>query len=135
MIKTLFSIFLILHGMVHLLYLGQSRRFFELQPGLAWPDGSWAFVRWVGNDALRWLASLALALAAFGFVAGGLGLLLTQPWWQPVVIGAVVLPTLLYVLFWDGTGQRLPDQGAIGILLNLALAVVILILPRFGFAL
>lgn len=37
------GIFLILHALVHLLYAGQSRRFFELRPGMTWPDGSWAF--------------------------------------------------------------------------------------------
>ena len=40
MLKIFFAVFLILHGLVHLLYLGQSAGTFELQPGLNWPDGS-----------------------------------------------------------------------------------------------
>ena len=52
------GIFLILHGLVHLLYFGQSQRYFELQPGLAWPNGSWVFSRWLGDDPARWLASI-----------------------------------------------------------------------------
>jgi hypothetical protein len=42
------GLFLILHGLVHLLYLGQSARLFELRSGMVWPDHSWAFA---------WLAS------------------------------------------------------------------------------
>ena len=34
MLTILFGIFLILHGLVHLLYAGQSSRLFELQPGM-----------------------------------------------------------------------------------------------------
>jgi len=31
------GIFFILHGLVHLLYAGQSLRLFELRPGMTWP--------------------------------------------------------------------------------------------------
>jgi hypothetical protein len=39
MLRLAFSVFIVLHGLVYLLYFGQSRKFFELQPGLLWPDG------------------------------------------------------------------------------------------------
>jgi hypothetical protein len=42
------GIFLVLHGLVHLLYFGQSARYFELKPGMTWPDGAWAFSRLLG---------------------------------------------------------------------------------------
>ncbi len=37
------GVFLILHGLVHLLYAGQALRYFELRPGMTWPDASWLF--------------------------------------------------------------------------------------------
>ena len=40
MLRFILSVFIVLHGLVHLLYFGQSRRLFELQPGMAWPE-SW----------------------------------------------------------------------------------------------
>jgi hypothetical protein len=40
-----------------------------------------------------------------------------QPGWLPSVIGAAALPAVLFVLFWDGHMQKLPDKGAIGILI------------------
>jgi hypothetical protein len=43
MIRLIIGIFLLLHGLVHLLYFGQSARYFDLRPEMIWPDGSWAF--------------------------------------------------------------------------------------------
>lgn len=69
------GIFFVLHGLVHLLYAGQSRRAFELRPNMTWPDGSWLFSPFLGDEAVRWLASVSLALAALGFAASGVELL------------------------------------------------------------
>jgi hypothetical protein len=132
---SLISIFLALHGLVHLLYLGQSRRLFELQDGMVWPDGSWAFSKLLGDGATRWLATIACGLAAVGFVAGGVGILARQPWWRPAVVGASALSSVAFILFWNGKMQRLDNQGGIGLLINLAILVAVLILrwPNFGF--
>jgi len=125
--SIIFGVFLVLHGLVHLLYFGQSQRFFELQPGLLWPDGSWAFARLLGEAGTRSLTSAACVLAAVVFAAGGIGLLFKQAWWAPIAIGAGALSTVLYVLLWDGQLQRLPDKGAVGILINIAIVVVALV--------
>ena len=82
------GIFLILHGLVHLLYFGQSARLFELQPGMTWPDESWIFTRLFGNRATRVLASAACVLAAIGFVSVSVGLFTRQDWWRPMVVGS-----------------------------------------------
>jgi hypothetical protein len=135
MLRFLVGAFMVLHGLVHLLYVGQSRRLFEIQPGLVWPDGSWAFSKLLGDEATRWLASIACILAAIGFVAGGTGILARQAWWQPVVVGAAALSAAIYLLFWDGSPQRLDAKGAIAIVINLAILVAVLVLrwPDFDF--
>ena len=74
------GIFLVLHGLVHLLYLGQSARLFELRPGMVWPDGSWAFSGLLGDEPSRIIASVSCVLAAIGFVAGGIGIFAAQAW-------------------------------------------------------
>jgi len=74
MIRILFGIFVTLHGLVHLLYFGQSTRRFELQPGMVWPDGSWVFSRFLGTEAVRNLGGILLILSAIGLVAGGIGI-------------------------------------------------------------
>jgi hypothetical protein len=122
------GIFCVLHGLVHLLYAGQSRRLFELRPGMVWPDGSWLFSKLLGDETARLLASILLALATLGFMAGGLGLLIRQDWWRPMTVGAAVLSAAIYILFWDGKFQALNDKGGIGLLINLALVVAVLVL-------
>lgn len=119
------GIFLILHALVHLLYAGQALRFFELRPGLVWPDGAWLFARWLGDPGIRWLAVVLLAVTAFGFLVGGLGLLFTQGWWRPITIGAAGLSALAYILFWDGKWRELPDKGGVGLLISLLILAVV----------
>jgi hypothetical protein len=128
LIGILLGIFLILHGLVHLLYAGQSQRLFELRPGLLWPEGSWLFSRQLDDDAMRLMAVISLALAAFGCVAGGLGLFFHQDWWRTIIVGAAILSTTIFAVFWDGKRQSLADNGGVGVLINLAILVSILIL-------
>ncbi len=135
MLTLIVGAFLVLHGLVHLLYLGQSWRVFELQPGLAWPDSSWALSGLVGNEATRLLASIACALAAIGFVAGGAGVLLRQPWWRPVVVGSAAFSAAIFILLWDGGMQRLDAKGGVGLLIGVAMLVAVLAVrwPKLDF--
>jgi hypothetical protein len=121
------GIFFLLHGLVHLLYAGQSGRLFELRPNMTWPDGSWIFPKRL-DETTRLLASISLVLAALGFIAGGTGLVIRQDWWRPVTVGSAAFSTVLFILCWDGKFQALDDKGGVGILINLAILVAVLIL-------
>ena len=120
--------FLLLHGLVHLLYFGQSRRLFELSPNMVWPDGSWAFSKLLGDETTRSLASICLVLAAIGFGAGAIGVFLQQDWWRPVVVGSAAFSSMLYILLWDGKLQMLSEKGGVGILIDVVILVAVLIL-------
>jgi uncharacterized membrane protein YphA (DoxX/SURF4 family) len=135
MIRILIGLFFVLHGVVHLLYFGQSARYFELQTGMLWPDGSWAFSRFLGNVMTRNLAGILLILAAIGFVAGGASIFLKQVWWRPAVVTAAAFSSVVYILFWDGGLQHLDNKGGIGILINLAILSALLLFqwPDFDF--
>jgi hypothetical protein len=122
-IRIIIGIIIILHGLIHLLYFGQSARFFELQSGMVWPSGSWAFLKILGDGTTRILANISLVLAAIGFAVGGLALLFQQAWFQPVVAGAAILSILIYILFWNGKFLNLDNQGGVGILIDLAILV------------
>ncbi len=128
MLKVIFGVFIVWHGLVHLLYFGQSMRRFELRPGMTWPDGSWVFSRLLGDQSTRKLASLACLVAAVGFVAGGAGLLISQVWWRPLIVAAAAFSSMAFILFWDGTLRKLDDQGGVGILINSALLLAALAL-------
>ena len=123
----IFGAFIVLHGLVHLLYFGHSARYFKLKPEMVWPDGSWAFSRLLGDGATRRLASISLILAALGLVAGGIGIFVSQAWWWPVLAGAAAFSAAIYIFSWNGKMQNLDGQGAIGILINIVILVVVLI--------
>lgn len=135
MLQFIVGVFIVLHGLVHLLYFGQSARRFELRPGMGWPNGSWAFSRLLGNEATRTLASMSCVVAAIGFVAGGIGILVSQAWWHPVVVASAAFSAVLIILFWDGKVQKLDDKGGVGLLIDLAILVAVLGLrwPDLGF--
>lgn len=126
LLRIVVGIFMVLHGLVHLLYLGHGMRLFELQPGLVWPDGSWVFSRALEDETTRLLASTACAVAAIGFMAGGIAIFAGQAWWRPVVVGAAAFSTLAYILFWNGTAQKLDGQGGFAILINMAILAAVL---------
>jgi len=133
LIRIVFGIFLILHGLVHMFYFGHSLRLFELRPGLAWPDGSWAFARLVGDETTRLLAAIFCALAALVFVIGGIGFLARLDWWRLLIGGAAAVSILATLLFWDGKMQQLDDKGFVGLLINLAILAALFVFhwPRF----
>jgi hypothetical protein len=118
----------VLHGVVHLLYFGQSRRIFELRPKLVWPDGSWAFSKILGDETTRLVASIALILTAAGFVAGGLGIFTRQAWWRPLILVSAALSAAIFVLFWDGKIEAIDAKGGVGLLISVAILTVVLIL-------
>ncbi len=122
-----FGIFLALHGVVHLLYFGHSARYFELKPGLTWPDGTWAFSSWLGESGVRFLVSVLLVLAGLGFIVSGIGVLINQAWSQPVTIAFAILSSLIFIIFWNGKMQNLDAQGLIGVLINLWLLVMVVL--------
>jgi len=126
------GIFLVLHGLVHLLYLGQSARLFQLRPEITWPDGSWAFSKLLGDESVRSIAGVSCGLAAIGFVVGGIALFATQAWWRPVATGSAAFSALVFVLLWDGQVQALSNKGLFAILINLVIVAAVLILrwPR-----
>jgi hypothetical protein len=128
MLKLIISAFLVLHGLVHLLYFGQSRKFFELQSGMEWPEGSWAFSRLIGDGTTRWLASIFCLLAATGFVAGGAGIILSQSWQRPLIMSVAAFSAVSFILFWNGKLQKLDNQGMFAILINLSILFAVLIL-------
>jgi len=135
MIRIIAGIFLVLHGLVHLLYFGQSSRLFELQPGLVWPDGSWAFSVLLGVNPGRILASVTCILAALGLVISGVGVFIGQPWWRTAVVASAIFSGILYILFWNGRLQHIDGQGGVGLLIDVAILISVLVFrwPKFNF--
>ena len=118
------GIFLILHGLVHLLYTGHSFKLFEL-PGVQWPDNSWAFGKLLDNKAARNLAGVANIVAAIGFVAGGIGVFSDKGY--TITAASAIFSAAIYILFWDGKPQKLAEKGIFAILINIVILILALI--------
>ncbi|MGD1995148.1 MAG: hypothetical protein PVH62_00090 [Anaerolineae bacterium] len=128
MLRLLIGVFVVLHGLVHLWYVVLSQRLIEFQPEMGWTGRSWIFSPLLGDAAARLVASVLYVLATIGFVAGGLGLLIRQEWWRSVVVGSAALSTAIVILFWDGSVNLVVQKGLIGLLINVAILVVVLVL-------
>lgn len=127
MLNTLSSIILMLHGLVHLWYIVLIQRWVEFQSEMGWTGFSWLFSSWMGERAVSWLATISYALSAAGFVIGGAGTLADQEWSRPWIIGSALLSTLTLIAFWDGRFGMLVEKGLLGLAINLAVLVVVLL--------
>ena len=118
--------FLIAHGAVYGLYVGQALRLFELKPGFTWPDGSWALSGLIGNPGVHSAAAVLFSLVAAGFAVSGTALIAGQPWWGMLASSTAVVATVAVVLLWNGRLQGLDTQGAYAILINASIVVAAL---------
>lgn len=127
MISFVTGIFLVLHGLVHLLYFSLSRQYFDLDmPLVGWPERSWALSGFLEEVKTRTLASALYLLAVGLFVVGGLSYVFDAAWWDAMVVSAAVYSSVIIVMFWDGGMERLPDKGFVGLLINLVIIAAVL---------
>jgi hypothetical protein len=94
---------------------------------MGWTGESWVFRALLDDGITRSLASVLYVMAALGFVAGGIGVLAQQAWWRPVTVGSAAFSAAIIILFWDGRIQMPVEKGLLGLLINLALLVALLI--------
>jgi hypothetical protein len=127
MLAFLYGIFVLLHGLVHLWYVTLSQQWVEFQPEMGWTGESWLFSPLLGDGATRGLATVLYSLATLGFVVGGVGVLVRQDWWRPVVIGSAAFSAVIIILFWDGGLPRIVEKGLLGFLINVAFLVALLV--------
>ena len=125
MVKILFGVFIILHGFVHLLYFGHSARYFELQPGLTWPEEAWLLSRILKQNILRNIASISMIISALTQIIGGAGFLLRHGWARGLIIIGAVISSTSFFLLWNSRFQRMADQGWVGILINLGIILAL----------
>lgn len=123
MMEYFLGIFYILHGLVHLLYMGHSLNYFELGKGFIWPDNSKLLANIFSLQTKKILAGVLCIIAAISFVAAGICVLIGHPWQQIEIIFAVIISTLLFVTFWDGSSLKLHTQGGIAIIINILILV------------
>ena len=126
-VRWALGIFIVLHGLVHLWYLTLSQGLVEFQAEMGWTGRSWLLSAFLGDPALRWLSTALYAVATLGFLAGGLGLVAQQDWWELITIAAAAISAVTIVLFWDGGTQMLVQKGLIGFLIDITILTVLVL--------
>jgi len=124
MTRVLFNVLLVLHGLVHLWFTVLAAGVVEFKEDMGWTGHSWLFTRLLGDQATRSAAAVLFALAAAGFVVGGIGLAAGQGWWRPVVVWSGVYSAVVIALFWDGGTDMIVQKGLVGLLLSVVAVVI-----------
>ena len=119
------GIFIIFHSLVYAMYAGQALRWFELKPGMTWPDGSWALSS-APQATVRLVTALSIAVCSAAMIVGASGYLAGAPWGGWVVIASAGVFSALDVLLWSGKWADFADQGGIGVLINVGLVALLL---------
>jgi hypothetical protein len=125
-VRWALGIFIVLHGLVHLWYLTLSQGLVEFEAEMGWTGRSWLFSAFLAEPATRWLTTGLYAVATLGFVAGGLGHVGQQDWWEPITIAAAAISAVTILLFWDGGTNMLVQKGLIGFLIDIVILAVLI---------
>jgi hypothetical protein len=120
------GLLIVLHGLVHFLYVGQALRWFELREGMAWPVGARSLST-ATDTALKISAAITIGVSSLALVLGGVGIAVGVEWGQPITLVAAALLSFLHILFWDGNLKTFPEQGLYGIIINVVIVLWIAI--------
>ena len=130
-IRFVFGLFVILHGLVHIWYISLNEAWVEFEPNMGWTGESWVFTRLFGVDATHVLATWLYGLTTAVYIIAGLAVWIGVPWWQQAVFAAAGLSTLVIALFWDGKLKLIVPKGLVGILINAAIVAAVLLFAGF----
>ena len=128
MLRFVISLFIVLHGLVHLWYFTLSQRLVEFKPEMGWSGRSWIFTNFLGDSTTRSLASVLYVLATIAFVVSGIGILVRAEWWRPVLVGSAVFSAAIILLLWDGGLQLLVNKGLVGFTISVMILAALLLL-------
>ena len=122
MLQMIFGIFLILHGLVHLLWFVVPWQLTEVD-GLPYTTTIIAGRIDLGGNGIRFVGFLWI-LGTIAFVVAGIGLLLSASWWWPVTVGAAIYSLFLCLLGWS--------ESKWGALIDAIIVAVLIIGSQIG---
>ena len=130
MLRFAISLFIILHGLVHLWYFTLSQRLVEFKPEMGWTGRSWILSSFLGDSIVRPLASTLFVIAAIAFVISGVGVFVRSEWWWAALLGSATFSFVIVFMLWDGSMQMVVQKGLIGFLISLAILLMVLLFKR-----
>lgn len=72
------------------------------------------------------MASVSCILAAAAFLVAASAVFSGQSWWTAAAVASAALSGSIFVIYWNERLQNLANQGAIAMLINMAILVAVL---------
>ena len=128
--RNIFGVFLVLHGLVHFLYIAISQEYIH-DEGIHWTERSWLFSEFFSQNTVKRLAFVFYGISILLFLLAGIVVFMEIPNLKRSIFVAAIFSTITILSFWNGKLQNLSDQGFIGIALNLLILYTLERSPEF----
>ncbi len=124
---TILTVFVLLHGLAHMVYTALALRLIPVTPGQVDLTGSsWLLAGSLGAQGTRNVGAIVFTAMTLIFVVVAGGLALRQTWAQQGLAVASFLSSVALLAFWDGSFQDLTSKGFIGLVINVGLLIALL---------
>ncbi|MEX1071639.1 MAG: hypothetical protein WEC37_03345 [Anaerolineales bacterium] len=126
MLYWVFTIFVLLHGLVHMVYTAMARNWIPAPQGQEnWTGSSWLLAGQLGEQGTRNVGVVGFTLVTVLFGITAIGMMLRSPWATAWLAGSAILSSIFLLLMWDGKFQSLTEKGFIGLAINVALLILL----------
>lgn len=118
--RTLFSIFLALHGLVHAWFVVLSQNLVPFEEEMGWTGQSWLLSNILSDSTAKIVATILFSISTLLFIVGGIMFGLKADIAKTVLILASIISSLTLIVFWDGSFDMIVQKGIIGFVINIA---------------
>ena len=124
--NTIFGIFILLHGLVHIWYIVLAQQWVAFKPEMGFSGESWMFTKRLGDSATRKFASANYAVSTFLLVIAAIAILMASAWKiYPLLFGSMSSAVTI-IIFWDGKKDKIIEKGLLGFIIDVTIIAVIL---------
>ncbi len=125
MLKTIFSIVIILHGLIHIWYLLLFSKVVKYFPEMGWTGESWLMSGFSKILWVRYTGIILYSLTCLLFVSSGISLMANSSLTIYLLNISAILSSVLIVFFFDGRFDMLIQKGLVGLILNVTIIFLV----------
>lgn len=129
MTKTILSIVIILHGLVHIWYLLLLSKVVKYTPDMGWTGDSWLVSESSEIFWIRYTGIILYSLTCILFVSSGIGLMSNSSITRNLLYISAILSSILIIFFFDGRFDMLIQKGFVGLIINTIIIFIVYIYP------
>jgi hypothetical protein len=130
--NTLFGIFILLHGLVHIWYIVLAQQWVAFKPEMGFSAQSWVFTQTLGDSTTRKSAAVFYGTSTLAFIIAAIAIFTRAGWMKPCLIFASMLSLITILFFWDGKFERIVEKGLVGFIINILIFCTIIYSNRIG---